>query len=44
MTSTVTLTMVDGVRVVVSDSLNLNTPYVLLEQYRAFVPTRIGGI
>jgi len=32
MTSTATLTMVDDVRVVVPDSLNLITPYVLLEQ------------
>lgn len=32
MTSTATLTMVDGVRIVVPDSLNLITPYVLMEQ------------
>lgn len=32
MISTITLDMVDGVRVVVPDSLNLITPYVLLEQ------------
>ncbi len=32
MTPTVTLTLIDGVRVVVPDSLNLITPYVLLEQ------------
>jgi predicted methyltransferase len=32
MTSTTTLTMIDGVRVVVPDSLNLITPYVLREQ------------
>jgi len=32
MTSSTTLTMVDGVRIVVPDSLNLITPYVLLEQ------------
>lgn len=32
MTASVTLTMVDGVRVVVPDSLDLITPYVLLEQ------------
>jgi FkbM family methyltransferase len=32
MTSTITLTLVDGVQIVVPDSLNLMTPYVLLEQ------------
>ena len=32
MTASVTLTMVDDVRVVVPDSLDLITPYVLLEQ------------
>ncbi|MBK7673942.1 MAG: hypothetical protein IPJ27_03790 [Candidatus Accumulibacter sp.] len=32
MTATATLTMVDEVRVVVPDSLDLITPYVLLEQ------------
>lgn len=32
MTSTTTLIMVDGVRIVVPDSLDLITPYVLLEQ------------
>ena len=32
MTASVTLTMVDDVRVVVRDSLDLITPYVLLEQ------------
>jgi hypothetical protein len=32
MTSTATLTLVDGVRVVVPDSLHLITPYVLLER------------
>src|SRR6202795_4378021 len=32
MISTTTLTMVDGVRVVVPDSLDLITPYVLREQ------------
>jgi FkbM family methyltransferase len=32
MTSTTTLTLVDGVRIVVPDSLNLITPYVLQEQ------------
>jgi len=32
MISTTTLTMIDGVRVVVPDSLNLITPYVLREQ------------
>lgn len=32
MTATTTLTMVDGVRIVVPDSLNLITPYVLREQ------------
>lgn len=32
MTSSTTLTLVDGVRIVVPDSLNLITPYVLLEQ------------
>jgi len=32
MTSTTTLTMIDGVRVVVPDSLDLITPYVLQEQ------------
>lgn len=35
MTST-TLSMVDGVRIVVPDSLNLITPYVLLEQHDWF--------
>ena len=32
MTSSTALTMVDGVRIVVPDSLNLITPYVLMEQ------------
>lgn len=32
MTSTITLTLVDGVRIVVPDSLDLITPYVLQEQ------------
>jgi FkbM family methyltransferase len=32
MISTTTLTIVDGVRIVVPDSLNLITPYVLMEQ------------
>jgi FkbM family methyltransferase len=32
MTALITLTMIDGVKVVVPDSLNLITPYVLLEQ------------
>ena len=32
MIATTTLTMVDGVRIVVPDSLDLITPYVLLEQ------------
>ncbi len=32
MISTTTLTMVDGVRIVVPDSVNLITPYVLMEQ------------
>ncbi|HKJ82801.1 MAG TPA: FkbM family methyltransferase, partial [Mariprofundaceae bacterium] len=32
MSSITTITMVDGVRVVVPDSLNLITPYVLMEQ------------
>jgi len=32
MTSTTTLSLVDGVRIVVPDSLDLITPYVLLEQ------------
>jgi FkbM family methyltransferase len=32
MTSTITLTLVDGVQIVVPDSLNIITPYVLLEQ------------
>ena len=32
MTSTTTVTLVDGVRIVVPDSLDLITPYVLLEQ------------
>lgn len=32
MTSTITLTLVDGVQIVVPNSLNLITPYVLLEQ------------
>lgn len=32
MTSTLTLTLIDGVRIVVPDSLHLITPYVLLEQ------------
>ena len=32
MTSTTTVTLVDGVRVVVPDSLEQITPYVLLEQ------------
>jgi len=32
MPSTITLSLVDGVRIVVPDSLDLLTPYVLLEQ------------
>ena len=33
MPPSVTLTLVDGVRIVVPDSLNLITPYVLMEQH-----------
>ena len=36
MIATTTLTMVDGVRIVVPDSLDLITPYVLLEQQDRF--------
>src|SRR5262245_15831600 len=36
MTASITLTIVDGIRVVVPDALNLITPYVLLEQHDWF--------
>ena len=32
MIPSITLTMIDGVQIVVPDSLNLMTPYILLEQ------------